>query len=152
MDDKSSRLPGFYDLSVDDRLATVATWAGLDDPERAALAGNDLTPAQADQMIENVVGLHTLPLGIAANFLVNGRDYLVPMAIEEPSVVAAASYMARLVRQAGGFQASSTEPVMIAQVQELHLGDHHRLGGGGLETAGLAHQAEIGRASCRERV
>ena len=93
--DKSSRLPGFYDLSVDDRLETVARWAGLDDAERAALAGNDLTAAQADQMIENVVGLHTLPLGVAANFLVNGRDYLVPMAIEEPSVVAAASYEAR---------------------------------------------------------
>ena len=123
MDDKSSRLPGFYGLSVDERLDTVARWAGLDDAERAALAGNDLTAAQADQMIENVVGLHTLPLGIAANFLVNGRDYLVPMAIEEPSVVAAASYMARLVRQAGGFQASSTEPVMIAQMQVLDLPD-----------------------------
>ena len=123
MDDKSSRLPGFYGLSVAERLEMVATWAGLDDAERAALAGNDLTAAQADQMIENVVGLYTLPLGVAANFLVNGRDYLVPMAIEEPSVVAAASYMARLVRQAGGFQASSTEPVMIAQMQLLDLPD-----------------------------
>jgi hydroxymethylglutaryl-CoA reductase len=70
-----------------------------------------------------VVGVHALPLGIAANFLVNGRDYLVPMAIEEPSVVAAASYMARLVREAGGFETSSTEPVMIAQMQILDMPD-----------------------------
>jgi len=69
MDDSSSRLPGFYDLSVDERLETVARWAGLDGAERAALAGNDLTPAQADQMIENVVGVHTLPLGVARQLL-----------------------------------------------------------------------------------
>jgi hydroxymethylglutaryl-CoA reductase len=74
-------------------------------------------------MIENVVGTHSLPLGIAANFLINGRDYLIPMAIEEPSVVAAASYMAKIVRQAGGFRACSTEPVMIGQIQVLDMPD-----------------------------
>jgi hydroxymethylglutaryl-CoA reductase len=74
-------------------------------------------------MIENVVGLHTLPLGIATNFLINGQDYLIPMAIEEPSVVAACSFMARVVRDAGGFCTNSTESVMIAQMQILDLPD-----------------------------
>jgi hydroxymethylglutaryl-CoA reductase len=87
------------------------------------LAGDGLAVNRADQMIENVVGTHALPLGIAANFLINGRDYVVPMAIEEPSVVAAASYMAKIVRDAGGFRASSTEPVMIGQMQILNLPD-----------------------------
>jgi hydroxymethylglutaryl-CoA reductase len=121
--DKSSRLPGFYDLSAEERLEQVAQWAGLDDAERALLSGAGLTLERADQMIENVVGAHALPLGIAANFLINGREYLVPMAIEEPSVVAAASYMARIVRDAGGFSTDSTDPVMIGQMQVLDLPD-----------------------------
>jgi len=121
--DKSSRLPGFYDLAVQERARRVADWAGLDDEERAVLAGAGLEVERADLMIENVVGLHALPLGIGANLLVNGRDYLVPMAIEEPSVVAAASFMARIVRQAGGFSAHTTEPVMIAQMQVLDVPD-----------------------------
>ncbi len=119
---KTSRLPGFYALSVPQRAAQVAEWAGLDDADREALAGS-LAQERADKMIENVVGLHALPLAVAPNFLVNSRDYLVPMAIEEPSVVAAASYMARIVRDAGGFYASSTEPVMIGQIQVLDLAD-----------------------------
>ena len=82
---KSSRLPGFYDLSVGERAARVAQWAGLDENERAVLARTGLAAERADQMIENVVGTHSLPLGIAPNFLVNGREYLVPMSIEEPS-------------------------------------------------------------------
>jgi hydroxymethylglutaryl-CoA reductase len=121
--DRTSRLPGFYDLSVEQRASQVAEWAGLDDAERAVLSGAGLTVDRAAQMIENVIGTHALPLGIAANFLVNGREMLVPMAIEEPSVVAAASYMARIVREAGGFRAFSTEPVMIAQMQVLDLAD-----------------------------
>ncbi|MFN2225056.1 MAG: hydroxymethylglutaryl-CoA reductase, degradative [Anaerolineae bacterium] len=121
--EKTSRLPGFYDLPVQERAGRVADWAGLDARERAVLTGAGLEVERADQMIENVVGLHALPLGIGANLLVNGRDYLVPMAIEEPSVVAAASYMARIVRQAGGFAAHTTEPVMIAQMQLLDVPD-----------------------------
>jgi len=77
----------------------------------------------ADHMIENVIGIHGLPLGIATNFTINGRDYLIPMAIEEPSVVAGASYAARLVRSGGGFQAHSDEPQMIGQIQLLDLDD-----------------------------
>ena len=121
--DKSSRLPGFYDLSVEERAARVAEWAGLDGAEQAVLRGNGLDGARADQMIENVVGTHALPLAIAPNFTVNGRDYLIPMVIEEPSVVAAASYMARIVRDAGGFHTCSTEPVMIGQMQVLDVAD-----------------------------
>ena len=121
--DKTSRLPGFYNLRAEERADRVAGWASLDDAEHAVLAGPGLTVDRADQMIENVVGTHALPLGIAPNFLINGRNYLIPMAIEEPSVVAAASYMARIVRDAGGFRTCSTEPVMIGQMQVLDLPD-----------------------------
>jgi hydroxymethylglutaryl-CoA reductase len=119
---KSSRLPGFYDLSVAERADTVARWAELTDEESAILE-EGLSSAQADQMIENVVGTHSLPLGIAANFLINGCNYLIPMAIEEPSVVAGASFAARLVRQGGGFSTGSTEPLMIAQMQVVDVAD-----------------------------
>jgi hydroxymethylglutaryl-CoA reductase len=121
--DKTSRLPGFYDLSAGERARQVSAWADLDDAEGAVLAGPGLTVERAAQMIENVVGTHALPLGIAPNFVINGHDYLVPMAIEEPSVVAAASYMAKIARDAGGFHTCSTEPVMIAQMQVLDVPD-----------------------------
>ena len=107
--DHSSRLPGFYNQPLADRAATVAAWAGLTPEQCAALDGSGgLTAEQADRMIENVVGLHALPLGVAVNFLVNGREVLVPMAIEEPSVVAGASFMAKLARACGGFTAHTT--------------------------------------------
>ena len=120
---KSSRLPGFYKLSLEERAAVVAELAGLTASEKAILMGKGLSPAQADQMIENVVGIHALPLGIAVNFLINGQDYLIPMAIEEPSVVAGASFAARLVREGGGFTTGSDEPVMIGQIQVLDVAD-----------------------------
>jgi hydroxymethylglutaryl-CoA reductase len=124
--DSTSRLPGFYKQSLADRLDTVAAWAGLSPEQRAALDGSGgLSPQQADHMIENVIGLHSLPLGVAANFQVNGREVLVPMAIEEPSVVAGASFMARLARKGGGFQAHVTEPLMIGQMQILDVVDPH---------------------------
>jgi len=121
---KASRWPGFYDLTLEERVERVAQWADLT-PEEAHTwsAVRGLQESQAQQMIENVVGVHGLPLGIAVNFLVNERDVLVPMAIEEPSVVAGASFAARLVREGGGFLTSSTEPVMIAQMQVLDLAD-----------------------------
>ncbi len=120
---KSSRLPGFYELSVEGRARRIAEWVPLDQEEHALLAGGALSAERAGQMIENVIGIHGLPLGVAPNFLINGRDYVVPMAIEEPSVVAAASFMAKLVRLAGGFSTSSTEPIMIAQMQVLDMSD-----------------------------
>ncbi len=120
----TSRLPGFYKRSLAERAAIVGQWAGLAPEEQAALLGiSGLSAAQADHMIENVVGVYALPLGIATNFLINEKDYLVPMVIEEPSVVAALSNAARLFREGGGFTASSDEPVMIGQIQVLDLAD-----------------------------
>jgi hydroxymethylglutaryl-CoA reductase len=121
--ERTSRLSGFYALSVEDRANEVVGWAKLNDEERAVLVGAGLTVDRADRMIENVVGVHALPLGIAANFTINSRDYLIPMVIEEPSVVAAVSFMAKVVRDAGGFQTCSTEPVMIGQMQVLDISD-----------------------------
>lgn len=122
--DRTSRWPGFYDLSLVERVERVAQWAGLTPEEaRAWRAAHGLQEDQADRMVENAVGVHGLPLGIAVNFLINGRDVLVPMAIEEPSVVAGASFAARLVREGGGFWTSSTDPLMIAQIQVLDLPD-----------------------------
>ena len=125
MTDKTSRLPGFYRLPLADRIRIVAEWAELDAGDVAALR-EGLSLAQADKMVENVVGTYALPLGIGLNFRINGRDVLVPMAIEEPSVVAAVSNAARLARAGGGFQTGSTEPIMIAQIQVLDVPDPKR--------------------------
>ena len=118
-----SRLPGFYRKSWQERLALLAEKAHLTPEETEALRAGGLSTEAADRMIENVVGLYSLPLGIAVNFLVNGREVLVPMAVEEPSVVAGASFMARLTREGGGFTASTSEPHMIGQVQILDVSD-----------------------------
>lgn len=120
----SSRAPGFYNWPLEDRLKWVVEWANLTEEEATILRGEAGFPlGQADRMIENVVGLHALPLGIALNFRVNGRDVLVPMAIEEPSVVAGASFAAKLARAGGGFHAETTPPEMIGQIQVLDLPD-----------------------------
>ena len=112
----------FYNLNLQERARWIAEQADLSSEEVAALTGeNGLTPEQADHMIENVIGLHSLPLGIAQNFVINGREVLVPMAIEEPSVVAGASFMARLARPSGGFIAHTTLPEMIGQMQVIHV-------------------------------
>ena len=121
---KSSRIAGFYRLSPEERLRLVREFAGLSDEEVEILRSTGaLKLEQANRMIENVVGTLELPLGIAVNFLINGKDYLVPMAIEEPSVIAAASNAARMARERGGFTASSDEPLMIGQVQLTDVGD-----------------------------
>ncbi len=117
-------MAGFYKQSLDERVAEVTRWAALTADEVAtlrAVMGGEL--ARADHMIENVVGLHALPLGIATNFVVNGRDMLVPMVIEEPSVVAGASFAAKLARAGGGFRATTSAPEMIGQIQVLDVAD-----------------------------
>jgi len=120
----TSRLPGFYDLDTKQRMHNVAERAELPVEQQAALLGAaGLTPELADHMIENVVGVFALPLGVAANFVVNGREVLVPMAIEEPSVVAGASFMAKLARAGGGFRAECSPPEMIGQLQILDVED-----------------------------
>ena len=112
----------FYNLSMTERAQWLMERGGLSQEEAAALSGaGGLTADQANNMIENAVGLHALPLGIAQNFVINGREALVPMAIEEPSVVAGASFMARLTRSGGGFTAHATAPEMIGQMQVIRL-------------------------------
>lgn len=117
----SSRIPGFYRLEPADRRRVLA--ADLSESDLAALDSGGLSLETADGMIENVIGTYGVPLGVGINFVVNAQDYLVPMAIEEASVVAAASSAAKLVRQAGGFVAEATAPIMIAQIQLLDLVD-----------------------------
>jgi len=116
----SSRIPGFYNLDISERLDVLS--ARLTEKEIALLrSGTGLTPAAAEHMIENVISVHPLPLGLALNFIVNGREILVPMAVEEPSVVAGASFMAKLARLGGGFVAEVDPPLMIGQMQILDI-------------------------------
>ena len=120
---RSSRLPGFYKLAPYDRIKLVAQEAGLSTEERYYLRHHPLDILKADYMIENAVGVLGVPLGVAANFRINDRDYLVPMAIEEPSVVAAASHLAKLVREHGTLTAEADAPLMIGQVQVVGAPD-----------------------------
>lgn len=124
---RTSQLSGFYKLSPEERLNVVKEFAGLSEEEAEILrTTGPLKLEQANRMIENVIGTTELPLGIAVNFLINSRDYLIPMAIEEPSVVAAASNAARMARVRGGFRTSSTEPIMIGQIQLTDVKDPSR--------------------------
>jgi hydroxymethylglutaryl-CoA reductase len=111
-----------YKLSQAERKQQLAGYARLTDEELATLEAG-LSLDQAEVMIENVVGRHVLPFGLGTNFLINQREVVVPMVIEEPSVVAGASYAAKLIRAGGGFQTSSSDPIMIGQVQVLGLTD-----------------------------
>lgn len=143
---QSSRIPGFYNISLDERRSELAS-RGLLTPENlAALYGDaGINIDQAQHMIENVVGLYALPLGIALNFVINGRDVLIPMVVEEPSIVAGASFMAKLARVGGGFIASTTSPEMIGQIQILDVPDPARARQSLLEAKDelLAEAAEI---------
>ncbi len=120
----NSRLENYRNKTPSERLASLAEAAHLSAADVAVLGDKGALPLdRANGMIENVIGTFELPMGIATNFQVNGRDYLIPMVVEEPSVVAAASYMARIARDHGGFQTSSTAPIMRAQVQVLGVSD-----------------------------
>jgi len=123
---KSSRISGFYKLTIEERIKVVKEFAELTDDEvgllrRVGRLGLDV----ADKMIENVVGTFELPYGIAVNFLINGRDYLVPMVIEEPSVVAGASNAAKWCREGGGVTSIATEQIMISQIQVVKVPSPH---------------------------
>jgi hydroxymethylglutaryl-CoA reductase len=119
----TSRLPGFYKLSLEERRKMLAERLGLDDENARLLTQPLLDEETANHMVENVVGVYGLPLGIGLNFQVNGKDYLVPMCVEEPSVVAAASNAAKMIREGGGFHAEADDPIMISQVQLLNVRD-----------------------------
>jgi len=119
---KSSVISGFYKLSPKERLAIIKDFAGLTDEEVRFLENTGSLPMDvADHMVENVIGVIPEPLGIGVNFQINGKDYLIPMATEEPSVIAAASYAAKMVRDGGGFHTSSTAPIMIGQIQVVSV-------------------------------
>jgi hydroxymethylglutaryl-CoA reductase len=121
---KRSPAKKFYELSMTERRETLAAETALPADALNALSGTaGLTAEQADHMVENAIGTYALPLGIAQNFVVNGRAVLVPMVIEEPSVIAGASFMAKLARSSGGFSASSSAPEMIGQIQLLDISD-----------------------------
>ncbi len=120
----SSEVPGFYRRSTAERREFVRAWANLSAEELRTLEfPPGVDPATLEHMIENVVGVLPVPLGIATNFRINGQDVLVPMALEEPSVVAAASHAAKIARATGGFTTQSTDPVMIGQVQIVGVPD-----------------------------
>jgi len=112
----TSRISGFYKLPPGERLKAAANESGLG-AEEVSQVEKGLGIEQADKMVENVIGVIQVPLGIATNFIIDGREVLIPMATEEPSVIAAASNGAKMAREAGGFSTSSTGPVMRAQIQ-----------------------------------
>lgn len=120
----SSRISGFYKKPVEERVNIIAKLCNLSDEDLSIIkSGGGLSADAADHMTENVIGTIAYPFSVAVNFRVNGKDYLVPMAGEEPSVVAAASNMARLMRDGDGITASSTDPIMIGQIQILDIPD-----------------------------
>ena len=119
---ESSRIPGFYKLPPEERLKVIEEMTGLSGDDVVQLtAGLDIE--QADRMVENVIGTFQVPLGIATNFIIDGRELAIPMATEEPSVIAAASNGARMAREGGGFVTSSTGPIMRAQIQATGIAD-----------------------------
>jgi hydroxymethylglutaryl-CoA reductase len=135
----NSRLPGFYKVTVQERraLASEATGASIADIEQS-LEGGGLDAETADKFVENVLGIYALPYGVALNVRVNGKDYLVPMVVEEPSVVAAASNAAKLVRAGGGFSAEVDPPLMTSQIQLTGVADAARA-----RAAIVAHEKEL---------
>jgi hydroxymethylglutaryl-CoA reductase len=136
---RRSDLSGFYKLPVADRVRLLKEFAGLTEEEASLLQKpGALSFDVANRMVENLVGVMPVPLGVAMNFLINGKDMVVPMAIEEPSVIAAASNAAKMSRLKGGFDATSTDPVMIGQIQIVGVQDVHRA-----RFEILAHKAEI---------
>ena len=122
-----SRERKFYEMTLPERMEEIAAKSGLTPAESASLSGKaGLTPEIADHMVENAIGIFSLPIGVAQNFVINGREVLIPMAIEEPSVIAGASFMARLAQSGGGFKAEADLPLMIGQMQILDCPDRQK--------------------------
>ncbi len=118
----TSRISGFYKLPPGERLRSVAEQSNLG-TEEINQVETGLSLDQAEKMVENVIGVFQVPLGVATNFIIDGREVLIPMATEEPSVIAAASNGAKMARESGGFFTSSTGPVMLAQIQATGIAD-----------------------------
>ncbi len=145
MSKSSSRIPGFYRLPVDERRRLLRLHADLSEKDMRTLDDGGIDTATADRVVENAVGVYALPLGVGLNFVINGRDVLVPMAVEEPSVIAAASNAARMVREGGGFVAEADDPVMTAQIEIVGVDDpdaaRKRVEAASAELLALAHAA-----------
>ncbi|MCI9640372.1 MAG: hydroxymethylglutaryl-CoA reductase, degradative [Emergencia sp.] len=119
---KTSSYSGFFKLDTEARMREVAEFAGLSEAEQEVLRSADsLDMDKADHMVENVIGRFALPMGVAINFIINGKDVVIPMVTEEPSVIAACSNAAKMARPAGGFTASTSGNIMIAQIQMLRV-------------------------------
>lgn len=125
---EGARIPNFFRMSIGERIAALHRRGLLDDADLRALTTGDhtLRLPVADKMIENVIGVFGLPLGVALNFLINGRDYVVPLVVEEPSIVAGLSGAARIARLGGGYEVSTTDPILIGQVQTVNVDDVER--------------------------
>jgi hydroxymethylglutaryl-CoA reductase len=147
-----SRIPGFYRLTVAERRHILRLRSDLSEEDLATWERGGIDTTTADEVVENVVGVYALPLGIGLNFRVNGEDVLVPMAVEEPSVIAAASNAAKMVRAGGGFVADADPPIMTAQIEIVGVSDPHdaraRIEAAAQELLGLAHAA-LPRLSAR---
>lgn len=120
----TSRIPGFYKMEVEERRQFLDKQLNLTDENKNTLYTNEALDLEtADKMIENVIGTFQLPLGLGLNFLINDKEYKIPMAVEEPSIIASASYIAKIVREAGGFKTEATDRVMIGQIQVVGCKD-----------------------------
>ena len=120
-----SRIPRFYKMSIDERVRAVHERGVLTDNDFESLVSGDATLAltAADKMIENVIGVLGLPIGLGLNFLINSKEYVVPLVVEEPSIVAALSAAAKMARTGGGFTTTSTDPILIGQIQVIEVPD-----------------------------
>src|SRR5699024_5912975 len=120
----TSRIPGFYKMDVKERRQLLDEQLDLTTEKKNTLYSNEALDLEiADKMIENVIGTFQLPLGLGLNFLINDKEYKIPMAVEEPSIIASASYIAKIVRDAGGFKTEATDRVMIGQIQVVGCED-----------------------------
>ena len=118
-----SRFPNFYELSIEDRVKAVFDRGLISEEDYIALKNQQqrLDLSSADKMIENVIGVMGLPVGLGLNFLINNKDYVVPLAVEEPSIVAALSSAAKIARTKNGFTTHCTDPILIGQIQVIHI-------------------------------
>ena len=117
----NSRISGFYNLSLEERRKKLLEASHLTPEDLIPFTTGGLSAETAEHMIENVIGMYSLPIGIGLNFMINGRDVLIPFVVEEPSIVAGVSFMAKLARASGGFTATTTESLMIGQMQLINV-------------------------------
>ena len=118
-----SRFPNFYQMPIKERIEAVFERGLITEDDFQALKNQQqrLDIETADKMIENVIGVLGMPIGLGLNFSINKKDYVIPLAVEEPSIVAALSSAAKIARTGGGFQATSTDPILTGQIQVINI-------------------------------